>query len=701
MNYAFGQHLIAHGGNGESLEWLVTNGIGGYAAGTVSGLRTRVYHGLLVAAEAPPVGRTMVIPGVDETIIYRGRAYSLASILWRDGTRSPNGSPYIERFCLEDTTPIWRFRLADAILERQIWMVHGTNETRVSYALLHAAEPIALSLKIFISDRDHHATSHGRPDIRTEVTDHGVRCRRSATDSTLVDLSLHRGAPGQSGDPQQDVLASWHVSDDVYANARLRMEGYRGLADIEDLYTGALVRSSLEADETVVLCAAARGDAADSAATDGDAAADSAAPTADPAPKAWVRSPAQRSTELLAAFEATGERARSAPPFVRRLVLAADQFLVDRTLENGETGKTIIAGYPWFGDWGRDTMISYGGITVATGRYHEAAWILRTFADYLDHGMLPNLFPDGTNEPEYNTVDASLWYFEALRQYIEATGDLATAEELFPAIASILHHYRSGTRYGICVDAADNLLRSGEEGVQLTWMDARVGDRVITPRTGKAVEINALWHHALLVTAAIARLLGREHESYADEAAAVAASFQSFWTGAGLADVIDGPAGTDLSLRPNQIFAVSLAGARAADPACRNSPLLDADQSRAVVDATSAALLTPFGLRSLSPEDERYAGHYGGDATERDAHYHQGPVWGWLLGPFVQAHYAVYRDREAGKRLLIPMADGLASGCVGQLSEIYDGDAPHEPRGAFAQAWTVAETLRVWLFLQR
>ncbi len=674
MDYAFGQHFIADGDTGDHLEWLVTNGIGGYAAGTATGLRTRVYHGLLVAAEQPPVGRTMLVPGVDETIIYRGVEYSLGSIVWRDGARSPNGSRLIERFCIQGTTPTWRFRLADAILDRQVRMVHGTNETRISYSLLHAEEPIALSVKVFIADRDHHATLHGRPGLRFEPTDEGIAFVREGTNATALWLSLHRGTDAHEG-------VSWHPLDDVYKDQRLRMESYRGLADIEDLYAGANVRTSLEAGEEAVLSAKAE--------------------RTPPARDAGPTEPDKRNANLLSAFNDTGDTARSAPSWVHRLVLAADQFLVDRTLDTGETGKTIIAGYPWFGDWGRDTMISFGGITIATGRYPEAAWILRTFARYMDRGMLPNLFPNGTSTPEYNSVDASLWYVEALRQYMEVTGDLDTAQELLPALDSILTHYRDGTRFGIRVDPTDRLLYSGEEDVQLTWMDARVGDQVITPRTGKAVEINALWHHALLVAAGISRRLGRESRPYVDEAAAVAESFQKFWTGAGLADVIDGPAGSDLSLRPNQIFAVTLAGARAGDPACENAPLLDRDQARAVVDVTSASLLTPFGLRSLAPEDARYAGTYGGDAATRDAHYHQGPVWGWLLGPFVQAHYSVYGDRDAAERLLIPMADGLASGCVGQLSEIYDGDAPHTPRGAFAQAWTVAETLRTYLYLQR
>ena len=402
---------------------------------------------------------------------------------------------------------------------------------------------------------------------------------------------------------------------------------------------------------------------------------------------------------LLRQFAEAVPAAEQAPPWVKQLVLAADQFLVDRTLETGETGKTIIAGYPWFGDWGRDTMISLGGIAIVTGRYEEAAWILRTFGRYVDRGMLPNLFPDGNTPPEYNTVDAALWFFEATRHYLQATNDGEFAAEIFPILKSIVDHHIEGTRYGIKVDSGDGLLRAGEDGVQLTWMDARIGDWVVTPRTGKAVEINALWHHALVVTASVAERVGRDGSSYLDMAAKVAASFSRFDTGGGLADVIDGPEGADGSLRPNQVFAVSLAAERAADPSCQTSPLLSQDKEREIVDLLSEELLTPVGLRSLGRSDERYAAHYGGNAVERDSIYHQGPVWGWLLGPFIRAHVRAYGEPEAAHHMLESSAELLATGCVGQLSEIYDGDSPHHERGAFAQAWTVAETLKTWVHL--
>ena len=395
------------------------------------------------------------------------------------------------------------------------------------------------------------------------------------------------------------------------------------------------------------------------------------------------------------------------PPWVRHLALAADQFVVRRSLADGPgptgtAGRTIIAGYPWFGDWGRDTMIALPGLTLSTGRAEIAADVLRTFRRYLDRGMLPNRFPDevdpGAAAPEYNTVDATLWYFHAVHQYLLHTGDLALAEELYPALAEIVDRHRRGTRHAIRVDADDGLLYAGEPGVQLTWMDARVGDRVVTPRIGKPVEVNALWHNALRVMADLADRLGAAEDGARYRAAAeqAADSFRRrFWYPAGgyLHDVIDGPEGEpaadgrryDGRLRPNQIFAVSLP-----------FPLLADDQARAVVDACARRLWTSYGLRSLAPDDPDYVGRYGGGPAERDAGYHRGTVWGWLLGPFATAHYRVYRDPAATRGILAPLKDHLADAGLGSISEVFDGDPPHLPGGCVAQAWSVAEVLRAW-----
>jgi predicted glycogen debranching enzyme len=348
---------------------------------------------------------------------------------------------------------------------------------------------------------------------------------------------------------------------------------------------------------------------------------------------------------------------------------------------------TVIAGYPWFGDWGRDTMIALPGLAIATGRTDIGARILRTFAAFVDRGMLPNRFPDQGEAPEYNTVDATLWYFEAIRTCHAATGDDGLLKELFPVLENIIDWHVKGTRYGIAVDPADGLLRSGEEGVQLTWMDAKVGDWVVTPRTGKAVEINALWYNALRAMADFGRRLGGPSTAWDGMAARVAASFARFWNADGgyCADVVDGPHGDDASLRPNQIFAVALP----------HTPLAP-DRQRQVVDACARHLLTSHGLRSLAPGDPQYRGQYGGDQWARDGAYHQGTVWSWLLGPFALAHFRVYGDRVAARAFLEPMAHHVGAYGIGSIAEIFDGDPPFRPGGCVAQAWSVAETLRAW-----
>ena len=420
----------------------------------------------------------------------------------------------------------------------------------------------------------------------------------------------------------------------------------------------------------------------------------------------------QRRRDVGARFTASLPAKTPVPAEVAQLVLAADQFIVDRPLASGETGTTIIAGYPWFGDWGRDTMIALPGLAIATGRVAEAGQIIRTFAQYVDEGMLPNLFPDGVTEPEYNTVDATLWYFEAIRAYLAATGDADLVAAIRPVLRSIIAHHMAGTRYGIGVDPADGLLRAGADGVQLTWMDARIGDWVVTPRRGKPVEVNALWHHALVVAAALERMPGGDSTAaseYETAAERVAASFSRFIAERGLYDVIDvideadksdkpdEPGGCDATVRPNQLFTVSLAALRAGDPAVADAPLVAPSVAAAILDRIHAELLTPVGLRSLSPQDAAYSGTYGGSPYDRDAVYHQGPVWGWLIGAYVDARLFLSDDR-AGIAAFVEavLQDTVRSGCIGSVAEIYDGDAPHHERGAFAQAWSVAELLRAW-----
>ena len=370
------------------------------------------------------------------------------------------------------------------------------------------------------------------------------------------------------------------------------------------------------------------------------------------------------------------------------LVLAADQFIVKRALPEEPDGRSIIAGYHWFADWGRDTMIALPGLTLTTGRADIARKILLAFARYVDGGMLPNNFPDAGGRPEYNTVDAALWFFEAVRQYFAATQDTATLRELFPVMAQMISAHLAGTRYQIHVDESDGLLYAGEPGVQLTWMDAKVGDWVVTPRIGKPVEINALWFNALQTMATLAPVVKKSAGPYAKLAAQVKQSFVKFWNADAECcyDVIDSPGiGNDASLRPNQIFAVSLP----------HSPLTP-ERQKLVVDFCARRLVTSEGLRSLAQGEPGYQGHYGGGVRERDGAYHQGTVWGWLLGPFVLAHLRVYGDRAAALSFLEPLGQQINTHGLGTLSEICDGDPPFTPRGCIAQAWTVGEVLRAW-----
>jgi predicted glycogen debranching enzyme len=381
------------------------------------------------------------------------------------------------------------------------------------------------------------------------------------------------------------------------------------------------------------------------------------------------------------------------------LVLAADQFLVERRASDGQAlGHSVIAGYPWFSDWGRDTMIALPGLTLATGRPELAASILRTFAGFVSEGMLPNRFPDAGETPEYNTVDATLWYFVAVERAWRRTRDRSLLDDLYPVLREIVAAHERGTRYQIRVDQGDGLLYAGEPGVQLTWMDAKVGDWVVTPRIGKPVEVNALWFNALCAMRDFAVEVGDEKAAreYLARAERAGRSFaESFWheSGGYLYDVIDGLEGElgtnglrrDASLRPNQVFAVSLP-----------HPLLDNGRAKSIVDVCARHLWTPLGLRSLAPVDPRYVGRYAGGPRERDAAYHQGTVWSWLAGPFALAHYRAYGDATRAKQLLAGLSAHLREACIGQLSEIHDGDAPHLPQGCFAQAWSVAETLRAW-----
>jgi predicted glycogen debranching enzyme len=651
---AFGRDITGDFALAESREWLCTNGIGGFASGTVAGSLARRYHGFLVAALAPPLGRTLLAAKLEETLTYGGVTWELGANRWQSGAVAPEGHRFIERFCLESGVPVWTYACADALLEKRVWMEQGANTTYVQYRLLRGFVPGALEIKALVDYRDYHATT--RAD--------GWRMQVEAASGGLVVTAfdgahqLRLMAEGARAEPSQE----W------YRGYELRREAERGLDHYDDhLHAGTFHASVAPGASITVVLSAER-----EPVVDGEA--------------AWRRQD-RYAGATLARWEKAAPEAPRAPAWVPQLVLAADQFIVRRPLPDSPEGLSVIAGYPWFEDWGRDTMISLPGLALATGRPEVAKRVLATFARFIDRGMLPNRFPDGAAKPEYNTADAALWYVEAVRAYHAATEDDAFLAQLYPALTDIIGWHRKGTRYGIGQDQADGLLRSGEPGVQLTWMDAKVGDWVVTPRTGKPVEINALWYNALRAMAVFARRLKRSPGEWEAEAARVAAGFDRFWNAAEgcCFDVLDGPSGNDAAVRPNQIFAVSLP----------SSPLAP-ERQRNVVEVCAKHLLTSFGLRSLDPRHPDYKGHYRGGPRERDGAYHQGTVWGWLLGPFALAHFKVYGDRGAALALLEPLGRHVGAYGVGSLGEVFDGEPPFAPGGCPAQAWTVAETLRAW-----
>ncbi|WP_414569255.1 amylo-alpha-1,6-glucosidase [Nostoc sp. CCY 9925] len=656
MCIEFGREICGNLDIAESREWLVTNGIGGYASGTVAGLLTRRYHGLLVAALQPPLGRTLLLAKLDETVLYGDRFYSLNSNRWADGSVSPHGYQHIENFSLEGTVPLWRFAVADALLEKRIWMQQAANTTYVQYTLRRATQPLKLTLKAIVNYRDYHSDTHNYNNwqMSIEQVEQGI-CITAYPDAVPIYLLTDHA----SASP----VHNW------YYNFDLAIERYRGLSDKEDHLHAATFEVTLNLGESLTFVASTHKQAE----LNGEAA---------------LKHRHTLEQKLIGLWKANRPlNAADFPAWVNHLVLAADQFIVDRSVAEDPYGKTIIAGYPWFSDWGRDTMISLPGLTLATGRPEVARSILRTFARHVDQGMLPNRFPDAGETPEYNTVDATLWYFEAIRAYYNATEDNDLLMELFPVLADIINWHCRGTRYNIRLDATDGLLYAGDQGVQLTWMDAKVGDWVVTPRIGKPIEVNALWYNALRTMAKFARLIGKPHQEYEAIADRAQIRFSRFWnqeTGY-CYDVLDTPDGDDASGRPNQIFAVSLP----------ESPLTPAQQ-KAVVDICGQMLLTSHGLRSLAPNHPQYQVKYGGNQYQRDSGYHQGTVWGWLLGPFVLAHLRVYKNAKQARQFLQPMANHLTAHGIGSLSEIFDGDPPMTPRGCIAQAWTVAEVLRAW-----
>ncbi|HKL78072.1 MAG TPA: amylo-alpha-1,6-glucosidase, partial [Gammaproteobacteria bacterium] len=569
-----------------------------------------------------------------------------------DGTVAPAGYRYLVSFHLDGRMPVWRFAFGSLIIEQRLWLMPGQDAAYMAWRAIPGPgwreADLRLRVDLLADARDHHG---GPGPAELAVAAQGAELQVTAPGTTW--LGAVADGTWQAGEP-----VWWEDFD-------LPVERERGLPDRDRHLHAASVELALDPHQWRGLGVARE-----------------AVPAGDVA-------------EAMAAFRSTDEAEAAAwapavadgPDWIRRLALSASDYRFARPLPDGASGDSVIAGYPWFGDWGRDTLIALPGLFLATGRFETARRTLTTFGRFIDGGMLPNTFPGAGDTPEYNTADAALWYIHGWWAYWRETGDSSAVAAAWPGLAAIAEAYIAGTRHGIGVDAADGLLRAGEPGVQVTWMDAKVGDWVVTPRIGKPVEINALWHNALVALAELAAATGRSGAAYRERAERVAAAFGRFVRadGRGLLDVLDGPHGDEAAVRPNQVLAVSLPF----------TPLSPATQA-AVVAVAGRHLLTPFGLRSLAPFETGYHGTYQGGVVERDGAYHQGPVWAWLLGPYALAEYRVTGDAATARGRLTALADHLADAGLGHISEIFDGDPPHTPRGAPAQAWSLACVLEAW-----
>ena len=657
----FGRDICGDLPQAERREWWLSNGLGGYAAGTVAGTLTRRYHGLLVAPVTPPLGRHLVVAKADATLTDGERTWPLFTNRWSDGAVAPAGYLDLESFQLDGRIPVWRYACGDLRVESRVWMEYGDNTTYMAWRLAPGStmqeREVTLAVKLLVNSRDFHGSAQPW-SFNPVIEANGAEMRVTHPNWFSFYLKARGG-----------VIATRH---DWFENFDLSVERERGLGDRDSHLCVGEAQLHLHPGEWVGVVASLN-------------------PQASVYLEEALRRAQARDIGQLRRAQVQVPALLGAPEWIDQLLLAADSFVFARPLPQVPEGESVIAGYPWFGDWGRDTMIALPGLTLATGRFETARRILETFARFVDQGMLPNVFPGSGDKPEYNTVDAALWYIEAWRAYVEALSDTNSLQRVFPVLESIIDWHLKGTRYGIGVDDADGLLRAGQEGVQLTWMDAKVGDWVVTPRIGKPVEINALWFNALNAMADLAKRLKLPSVRYIELAQRARAGFQRFVKsdGDGLFDVIDGPWGDDATLRPNQIFAVSLS----------HSPLDTPDRSD-VLRAVGRELLTSYGLRSLNTGHPDFRAQYRGGVWERDGSYHQGPVWAFLLGHYALADYRVRGDAQSAQALLDPLRDHLLDGGLGTVSEILDGAPPHMPRGAPSQAWSVACTLEAWWRLE-
>ncbi len=658
-------------------EWILTNGIGGYASGTLAGINTRRFHGWLIAALPAPHGRTMMLNQLEMTLTIDGVANKLVAEDVAAASQQDLVSPTLAEFRLEDGLPVWTYRCAAFELEKRACMVYRQNTTFIRYTLLRGSGA-CLELRPSIDIRPHEGALAGpkAADYRLTATAKGYEVTCSPGIPPLL-FSI------------QGRDAMFRLSQQEIHLLEYREEQHRGYDWKGRLWTPGTFCAQLSEGESVSLCVSA---------------------------ETWDRVETLPVDQAFAIEKERRRRLLSTAPRQARsglaaeLVFAADQFLIlpvgraadtVRAQAVGEEIRTVIAGYHWFTDWGRDTMISLEGLTLTTGRHREAEFILRSFAEYISDGLIPNMFPEGNVSGLYHTADATLWFFHAIERYVQVTGDNDILEFLAPRMAEVADAHLRGTRFGIHVDPADGLLSQGEPGYQLTWMDAKVGDWVVTPRRGKAVEINALWYNALCLLSGWLERLGDSEAAgrYRKHAARARRSFgEKFWYAEGryLYDVIEAEPGTsavvhgnDSTCRPNQVLAIAL-----------EHPILAEEYWAPVLEKVRAELVTPVGLRSQSPGSPGYMPQYFGDLKTRDSAYHQGTVWGWLIGPFVNAWLRAYpHDLRTASGFLDGFHQHLSEAGIGTISEVFDAEPPFTPRGCIAQAWSVAEVLRLTVLL--
>lgn len=643
----FGKSDIKDFETGTAKEYLLTNGLGGFCSSTICGCNKKKYNALLIASLNPPVDRVLLLSKLDETIFIDNKEYCLAVNQTGEDNAETEGLNYLDSFEY-DYFPKFLYNVNGILIEKKLTMVYGENKTVVNYKIRNNNKSVKIRIDALINNRDHHENTK----------ENGFCCSQKTNSNGAIvsfninDIKLYL----QSDKAKYKEENKWH------SGLYLKEEEERGFEPIDNNYISGYFYISLEPKEYIEFNIIAASEPIEN--TDGEK---------------YFTAETKRKDELINKLTIKDE-------ITKILTFASDQFIVKRKSTNT---STVIAGYPWFTDWGRDTMISLPGLTLVTGRYEDAKELLITFAKYIKNGLVPNMFPDTGVEPMYNTVDGSLWYFIAVYKYLQYTKDYSFIEkEIFPQLTSMVEHHINGTDFKIKMDEEDYLLSAGDKSLQLTWMDVKIGDKTITPRQGKAVEINALWYNAICIYALLCRKFNIEYKKYEELAKKVKASFlNKFWSENNnyFYDYIDGEY-KNLQIRPNAVIAISL-------------PFQIAEKSMAVkvLEKAFEKLYTPYGLRSLSKDDQEYIGVYKGNYVARDSAYHQGTVWTWLMGPFITAVSKYYEDAELTRRLFETFYDHLSDCCIGNVSEVLDGDSPYIPRACSAQAWGTAEMLRVYV----